>query len=155
MNFPESELLRTDNKEDFEKGRLQAQQTQYIAAQWSKLICLFIINRYIMNLTDYQQYYDYESMEFTPEVSAALDIYAEESCLVGTTKISLLNGEEITIKELFDKKYENFWVYGVDIKNDSIKPSKVEKVISKGNRNVYKITLDDNTELICTDNHKW
>ena len=100
-------------------------------------------------------YYDYESMEFTPEVSPALDIYAEESCLVGTTKISLLNGEEITIKELFDKKYENFWVYGVDIKNDSIKPSKVEKVISKGNRNVYKITLDDNTELICTDNHKW
>ena len=38
---------------------------------------------YILSLVYYEptrlaSYYDYESMEFTPEISAALDIYAEE-----------------------------------------------------------------------------
>jgi len=155
FEFDKEELLKTDSRTDFEKAKLQAQQTQYIADKWSKLDMSLYNQSVYYEPNRISAYYDYESMEFTPEVSAALDIYAEESCLVGSTKIPLLNGEEKTIKELFDDKYNNFWVYGVDIKNDSIKPSKVEKIISKGNKNVYKITLDDDTELICTDNHKW
>lgn len=155
FQFNKDELLRTDNREDYEKALLQAQQTQYIADKWTKL------DQSLYNQSIYYEpnrlsaYYDYESMEFTPEISASLDIYSEESCLVGTTIIPLLNGNETSIEELFKQKVENFWVYGVDLKNNVIKPSKVEKVISKGIKDVFKITLDDDSEILCTNNHLW
>jgi hypothetical protein len=79
FNFDKDQLLKTDSREDFEKAMLQAQQSQYIADKWTKL------DQSLYNQSVYYEpnrlaaYYDYESMEFTPEVSAALDIYAEES----------------------------------------------------------------------------
>ena len=78
-DFDKNELLKTDSREEFEKAMLQAQQSQYIADKWQKL------DQSLYNQSVYYEpnrlaaYYDYESMEFTPEVSAALDIYAEES----------------------------------------------------------------------------
>jgi hypothetical protein len=79
FNFSKDEILKTDSREDYEKAMLQAQQSQYIADKWTKL------DQSLYNQSVYYEpnrlaaYYDYESMEFTPEVSAALDIYAEES----------------------------------------------------------------------------
>lgn len=79
FNFSKDELLKTNSKEEFETALLQAQQSNYIADKWSKL------DQSIYNQSIYYEpnrmaaYYDYESMEFTPEISAALDIYAEES----------------------------------------------------------------------------
>ena len=79
FNFNKDELLKTDSREEYEKVMLQAQQSQYIADKWTKL------DQSLYNQSVYYEpnrlaaYYDYESMEFTPEVSAALDIYAEES----------------------------------------------------------------------------
>ena len=79
FKFNKDELMRTDNKDDYEKAMLQAQQSQYIADKWSKM------DQSLYNQSVYYEpnrlsaYYDYESMEFTPEISAALDIYAEES----------------------------------------------------------------------------
>ena len=77
--FDRDTLLKTDSKEDYEKSLLQQQQSQYIADKWSKL------DQSLYNQSVYYEpnrlaaYYDYESMEFTPEISAALDIYSEES----------------------------------------------------------------------------
>ena len=79
FNFSKDEILKTSSREEYEKAMLQAQQTQYIADKWSKL------DQSLYNQSVYYEpnrlsaYYDYESMEFTPEISAALDIYAEES----------------------------------------------------------------------------
>ena len=79
FNFSKDELLKTDSKEEYEKAMLQAQQSQYIADKWTKL------DQSLYNQSVYYEpnrisaYYDYESMEFTPEISAALDIYSEES----------------------------------------------------------------------------
>ena len=62
-----------------QSAMLQAQQSQYIQDKFAKL------DQSLYNQSVYYEpnrlaaYYDYESMEFTPEVSAALDIYAEES----------------------------------------------------------------------------
>lgn len=155
FQYSKKDILKTDSKEDFEKARLQAQQSQYISDKWSKL------DQSLYNQSVYYEpnrlsaYYDFESMEFFPEISAALDIYAEESCLDKSTVIPLLNGENTTIKELFDKNIQNFWVYGVDVKNNQIKPSLVEKVIYKGKKSIFKIILDDDSEILCTDNHRW
>ena len=79
FNFSKDELLKTDSKEEYEKAMLQAQQSTYIADKWTKL------DQSLYNQSVYYEpnrisaYYDYESMEFTPEISAALDIYSEES----------------------------------------------------------------------------
>jgi hypothetical protein len=79
FQFSKDELLKTDSREDFENALLQAQQSQYVADKWAK------IDQSLYNQSVYYEpnrlsaYYDYESMEFTPEISAALDIYAEES----------------------------------------------------------------------------
>jgi hypothetical protein len=79
FNFSKDEILKTDSREEYEKAMLQAQQSQYIADKWTKL------DQSLYNQSVYYEpnrmaaYYDYESMEFTPEISAALDIYAEES----------------------------------------------------------------------------
>ena len=79
FNFSKDELLKTDSREEYEKAMLQAQQSQYIADKFTKL------DQSLYNQSVYYEpnrlaaYYDYESMEFTPEISAALDIYAEES----------------------------------------------------------------------------
>jgi len=79
FNFSKDEILKTSSREEYEKAMLQAQQTQYIADKWAKL------DQSLYNQSVYYEpnrlsaYYDYESMEFTPEISAALDIYAEET----------------------------------------------------------------------------
>lgn len=79
FNFSKEELLKTSSKEEYDKALLQSQQSQYIADKWAKL------DQSLYNQSVYYEpnrlaaYYDYESMEFTPEISAALDIYAEET----------------------------------------------------------------------------
>ena len=40
FTFSKDDLLKTDSKEDYEKALLQAQQSQYIADKWSKLVLI-------------------------------------------------------------------------------------------------------------------
>jgi len=79
FTFSKDELLKTDSKEEYEKALLQAQQSTYIADKWTKLDQSLYQQSVYYEPNRLSAYYDYESMEFTPEISAALDIYAEES----------------------------------------------------------------------------
>ena len=108
FEFDKTELLKTDSKEDFEKAKLQAQQTQYIADKWSKLDMSLYNQSVYYEPNRLSAYYDYESMEFTPEISAALDIYAEES----TTKsekgeILTIQSDSRRIKHILDDLFYN------------------------------------------------
>ena len=154
-NFDTKELLKTQNKEEYELEKLQKQQSIYLHNQWQKVDSEMYQQAVFYETTRIAAYTDFESMEFYPELSAALDIMMEESCLYSNTKIPLLNGKTETIEDLYKNNMTNFWVYSVDVKDNEIKPSIVEKVIFKGIKDTYKITLDDNTEIICTDNHLW
>ena len=108
FNFSREELLKTDDPVEFEKARLQAQQSQYLFDKWAKL------DNSLYNQSVYYEpnrlaaYYDYESMEFTPEVSAALDIYAEESTTV-SEKGYILNvySESKRVKNVLIDLFEN------------------------------------------------
>ena len=77
--FDKKELLRTQSKDEYEKQKLQAQQTFYLANQWAKVENNLYSQAIYYEPTRLSAQYDYESMEYTPEISAALDIYAEES----------------------------------------------------------------------------
>ena len=77
--FDKKELLRTTDKAEYEKEKLQARQTAYLSGQFAKVEGNLYTQAVYYQPTRLASYYDYESMEYTPEISAALDIYAEES----------------------------------------------------------------------------
>ena len=79
INFDSKELLRTKNKAEFEKEKLEAQQSLYLGRQWQKIENNLYTQAVFYEPTRLASFYDYESMEYTPEISAALDIYSEES----------------------------------------------------------------------------
>jgi len=77
--FDRKELLKTPSKQEYDKELLQAQQTFYLANQWTKIESNLYTQAVYYEPTRLASFYDYESMEYTPEISAALDIYGEES----------------------------------------------------------------------------
>jgi hypothetical protein len=79
FKFDKKELLRTTNRQEYETEKLQAQQTFYLTNQWAKVENNLYSQAIYYEPTRLSSQYDYESMEYTPEISAALDIYAEES----------------------------------------------------------------------------
>jgi hypothetical protein len=79
FKFDKKELLRTKSKEEYDKEKLQAQQTFYLTNQWAKVENNLYSQAIYYEPSRLSAQYDYESMEYTPEISAALDIYAEES----------------------------------------------------------------------------
>jgi hypothetical protein len=79
FKFDKKELLKTTNKQEYENEKLQAQQTMYIGKQWQKVESNLYQQAVYYEPTRMASYYDYESMEYTPEISAALDVYSEES----------------------------------------------------------------------------
>jgi hypothetical protein len=79
FKFDKKELLRTTNRDDYEREKLQAQQTYYLTNQWAKVENNLYSQAIYYEPSRLSAQYDYESMEYTPEISAALDIYSEES----------------------------------------------------------------------------
>jgi len=72
-------------------------------------------------------------------------------CFTGDTKISLLNGTEIPIKDLIGKK--EFWVYSKD-KSGNIVPGHGHSAKkTKSVHNLIEITLDNNESFRCTPDH--
>jgi hypothetical protein len=73
------ELLKTKSKEEYNKEKLQAQQSLYLKNQWEKVDNTLYQQAVFYETTRIASYTDFESMEFFPEISAALDILMEES----------------------------------------------------------------------------
>lgn len=106
--FDRDTLLKTDSREDFEREMLQQQQTQYVADKWAKL------DQSLYNQSVYYEpnrlaaYYDYESMEFTPEISAALDIYSEESTTMSEKgQILTVYSESKRVRNILEDLFNN------------------------------------------------
>ena len=72
-------LLKTTDKREFEKEKLQLQQTVFLNNQWAKIENNLYTQAIYYEPNRIASFYDYESMEYTPEISTALDIYSEES----------------------------------------------------------------------------
>ena len=108
-------------------------------------------NQYNYSSNRLELYTDYEAMDKDSIIASVLDIYSDE-CLGPDTLIPLLNGKKYTIKELYENDVRNFWVYGLS-NNGNFTPSLAEKVIYKGKKQTYILTLDDGTKITATDNH--
>ncbi len=108
FKFDKKELLKTTDKNEFEKEKLQAQQTSYIGKQWQKIENNLYQQAVFYEPTRLASYYDYESMEYTPEISAALDIYSEESTTPDNEgKILQIYSESKRIKSVLYDLFNN------------------------------------------------
>ena len=74
-----TEILKTKDKAEYEREKLQKQQSLYLGANWTKVENNLYTQAVYYEPTRLAAFYDYESMEYTPEISTALDIYSEES----------------------------------------------------------------------------
>jgi len=73
------EILKTQDKAEYERVKLQNQQSLYLSTNWAKVENNLYTQAIYYEPTRLAAFYDYESMEYTPEISTALDIYGEES----------------------------------------------------------------------------
>ena len=107
-NFNKDEILKTSSREEYEKSLLQLQQSNYIADKWTKLDQSLYNQSVYYEPTRISAYYDYESMEFTPEISAALDIYAEESTTLSEKgELITIFSESTRVKEILEDLFKN------------------------------------------------
>jgi hypothetical protein len=108
FKFDKKELLRTQDKAEYEKEKLQAKQTFFLASQWSKIENNLYSQAVYYEPTRLSAVYDYESMEYTPEISAALDIYSEESTTVNEDGFMLqIYSESKRIKSVLADLFNN------------------------------------------------
>jgi len=108
FKLDKTELLRTKDKGEYEREKLQAQQTFYLAQQWAKVENNLYSQAIYYEPTRLSSVYDYESMEYTPEISAALDIYAEESTTVNEDGFMLqIYSESKRIKSVLADLFNN------------------------------------------------
>jgi hypothetical protein len=83
MSGANSVIYRTKDKEDFEKSKLELQQNAYLKERWIKANVDLSVTAFA-GLTNVKlMYRDADLMDSFPEIGAALDICAEESCLNG------------------------------------------------------------------------
>lgn len=79
-NIGSEVLLKTDNKKEYETAKLQAQQGKYLSQVWKKVEHGLFQQAMNYETTRIASYADFEAMEYFPEIAAATDIFAEESC---------------------------------------------------------------------------
>jgi hypothetical protein len=77
-------LFKTKDKAEYDQAKLQAQQNKFVGGMWRKVDGELFQQSIHYETTRIGSYSDFESMEFYPEISAALDIMMEESTTVNT-----------------------------------------------------------------------
>jgi hypothetical protein len=139
FKFDKKELLRTTNRDEYEKEKLQAQQSFYLSNQWSKVENNLYSQAIYYEPSRLSSQYDYESMEY---------------CIAGNTKIATPNGF-ITIKELSDKgrDYE-FITYSYDHNTKQVVPAMARNAHYTRDEMTYKVNFDDGTFIITTWEHQ-
>ena len=140
FKFDKKQLLKTTDKNEFEREKLEAQQTMYIGKQWQKVESNLYQQAVYYEPTRMASYYDYEAMEY---------------CIFGDTKIATPDGF-MTIKELSDKgrDYE-FITYAYDHNLKKVVPAIARNVHYTRDEMTYKITFDDGSHIIATWEHQF
>jgi hypothetical protein len=102
------ELLKTKSKEDYNTEKLQAQQSLYLKNQWEKVDNTLYQQAVFYETTRIASYTDFESMEFFPEISAALDILMEESTTQDSKgKVLQIYSESDRVKRVLNDLFFN------------------------------------------------
>ena len=74
-------IYKTTNKDDYEQKKLELQQDKYLKDRWFKANVNLSVTAYSGLNNVKLMYRDADLMDAFPEIGAALDTYAEESCI--------------------------------------------------------------------------
>jgi len=107
-SFGDGDLITTQSKEDYNKQKLELQQQHYLEAQWQRVDSELYQKAVYYETSRLASYMDYEAMEFTPEIAAALDIMAEESCTPSEQgKILTIQSNSRRVKNVLEDLFYN------------------------------------------------
>jgi intein/homing endonuclease len=132
-------LLKTTDKQEYEKEKLEYQQSLFLSNQWQKIENNLYAQAVYYEPNRIAAFYDYESMEY---------------CIAGDTKIATTDGF-ITIKELAEKgrDYE-FITYAYDHNLKKVVPALARNAHYTRDEMTYKITFDDGSYIVTTWEHQ-
>lgn len=107
-NIGNEVLIKTQDKQEYEVAKLQAQQQKYLGQMWKKVDGEMFQQSMHYEVTRIGSYSDFESMEFYPEISAALDIFMEESTTPNDKgKILNIYSESKRVKKILEDLFFN------------------------------------------------
>jgi len=107
-NINGGELLKTDNKAEYEAAKLQAQQNKYLGQTWKKVESGLFQQSINYETTRIGSYSDFESMEFYPTIAAALDVMMEESTTVNERgKLLNIYSDSKRVKTILEDLFYN------------------------------------------------
>lgn len=105
----------------------------------------------------YQSFYGSwsETTGMMPIPKKGEQILGGHACFTKDTKISLLDGREVSFEYLVENYSDKeFYVYSYDLEKNKIVAGKAHSPRKTGeNREILKITLDNGEEIKCTKNH--
>ena len=116
MSGPNSVIYKTNDKQDYEKAKLELQQNEYLRQRWLKANVDLSISAFA-GLTNIKlMYRDAELMDSFPEIGAALDIVAEESSLLGDRgQIVNVYSKSDRIKAILEDLFINRFIASADV----------------------------------------
>lgn len=79
-------------------------------------------------------------------------------CFVGGTKVRLVDGRSLTMRELVDEysQGKENWVYSFNEATQRIEPKRIRKAwLTRHGAELVKVTLDNGEELLCTPDHRF
>ena len=83
------------------------------------------------------------------------DVEVSCSCLVGETKIPLLDGRTLTMEEIY-KEYgsdRSFWIYASDENGDFVPARAYSLGVTGNTANLVEVFLDNDRSIKCTPDH--
>lgn len=90
------------------------------------------------------RFVDYEEMDDYPELSSAIDIYADDACITYDTEIPLLNGSVETVGSLYERGATKEWIYAFDVAKKRVVAGQFDRVaVIAESLPVYKVTFRD------------
>lgn len=92
---------------------------------------------------------------FPDNLTTAYNTLILTGCLAYDTPIPLLNGEVVPIGKLAERESIDEYVYSYNVDTNSYVPGHLIAAFSTGVKPVYKIVLDNGTEIKATSNHKF
>lgn len=116
-----------------------------------------------LTIDEHHEYHDYHNFALSSGIfvmnSKGTEITTlPPGCLSMDTKVSLLDGRELSIKEIENEMSlgNELWTYSCDEFTGEIKPGLISWAgVTQKVANVVKITLDNNESIICTPDHKF
>jgi hypothetical protein len=172
-NINNDVLLKTDNKSDFERAKLQAQQNKYLGQMWKKVESGLFQQSINYETTRIGSYSDFEAMEFYPTIAAALDVMMEESSTLNDKgRIMNIYSDSKRVKGILEDLFFNrldlhvslpMWVRNTPIRENSIIPllDGTELTIKelsnrvKSGEEIWSYAIQDGTKAIVPSKIIW